>query len=83
MSYTVQEKLGIIDLLQSERKNVNILYQLANSVTKNVINAETEQGKMLKSFIRVNNKLRVFLYLPNRCSGHYIRSYTRLHYAFK
>lgn len=45
MSYPMQEKLGIIDLLQTERNNVSILYQLAKSVTKNVINAETEQGK--------------------------------------
>lgn len=45
MSYPVQEKIGIIDLLKTERNNVGILFQLAKSVTKNITQIETEQGK--------------------------------------
>lgn len=45
MSYSIQEKIGIINLLQKERNNVGILFQLAKSVTKNVAQIKTEQGK--------------------------------------
>ena len=45
MSYSVEEKIGIIDLLKTERNNVSILFQLAKSVTKNITPIETEEGK--------------------------------------
>ncbi|KAM7356026.1 uncharacterized protein C3orf38 homolog [Cochliomyia hominivorax] len=53
MSYSLQEKIGIIDLLQTERNNVSILYQLAKSVTKNVINADSEQDALDTIFLHI------------------------------
>lgn len=44
MSFTFEEKIGIIDLLQTERQNIYILRQLAKSITKNVTGIATEQG---------------------------------------
>lgn len=45
MSYSIQEKIGITDLLKTETNNVGILFQLAKSVTKNITQIETEEGK--------------------------------------
>lgn len=46
MSFSIEEKNGIVDLLQANKQNVPILYQLAKSVTKNAVDVNTEQGKL-------------------------------------
>ncbi|XP_023307847.2 uncharacterized protein C3orf38 homolog [Lucilia cuprina] len=53
MSYTIQEKIGIIDLLQTERNNISILYQLAKSVTKNVVNVNSELEALDTIFLHI------------------------------
>ncbi|XP_065359190.1 uncharacterized protein C3orf38 homolog [Calliphora vicina] len=53
MSYTIQEKIGIIDLLQTERNNISILYQLAKSVTKNAIDVPTELDALDSIFLHI------------------------------